>query len=674
MEPSGDHRRSARIRTAQERVEDEEERFGLLADDQQDEKYSEDSDADDHLDWNQETDTPVPRTWRASWFRIVVVATLVAWTLGLIVHSFLSPRGDEGQTAGSSVAQLRPEEDYILDSKWNFTTPAMTREYDWTISEHDLNPDGVYRRMILINGMFPGPLIECNEGDEIVVHVHNKASNATSIHWHGMYQNGTNWMDGTVGITQCPIAPGQSFTYRFRTSGQSGTYYYHSHMSVQASDGLVGPLVIHSKNEKELQKIEYGEDRIVMLSDHYYDLSSALLTQYLSPDQENSEPVPPSAVINGRNVRDCDDLPNRECDSTNRTRSLFDLPSDKPTRLRIINAGAFAEFSLQIDEHEFSVTEVDGTDVHPQSIHRLNINPAQRYSIILTPPTQNKGLYWIRARMITHCFAYDNPELSPEVHAILRYWAPGDSLTPETHDWPEIIDVECRDLNTTSLAPVVPIPAPAHASDTLYLRSNFEIGDWRLSRGFLNASSYRPNLASPTLSRVLAGFAANDLNFTYFLSHTHGLNTAAFDPARELVYQTTGVQTIDVLVQNMDDGNHPFHLHGYKFWVLAQGHGYPPRDLMEGLELGNPLRRDTASVEAFGWTLIRFVADNPGVWAFHCHISWHSEAGLVMQFVTRADQMGAWKVPDDVDSLCKAPGIEKGKGPDDDVWVGSFDR
>ncbi|KAI4912371.1 uncharacterized protein J4E92_010001 [Alternaria infectoria] len=478
--------------------------------------------------------------------------------------------------------------------------------------------------MILINGTFPGPLIECNEGDELVINVMNQAINATSFHWHGLYQNGTNWMDGTVGVTQCPIAPGHSFTYRFNVSGQTGTYWYHSHVSMQASDGLVGPLVIHPRGGEEkdkLQKVPYEQDRVVLVSDYYFDLSSDLLMQYLAPGSENDEPVPPSALINGRNMRDCADLPNRNCSSSGISNALFNLSRTSNTRLRIINVGAFAEFALQIDEHEFQVTEVDGTDVHPQSIHRLNINPAQRYSIVVTPPKEeeNQGMYWMRARMITHCFAYEEPELQEEVRGILYYPSANDdntkNLIPTSKDWPEIIDVECRDLNTSTLAPVIAVPAPENdPSHTLYLRSSFQIRDWRLSRGYLNDSSFRINATSPLLNTVLS------MQIPETKVQEGILDTPPFDPVHQLVYQTGSTRTITILIQNLDDGTHPFHLHGYKFFVLAQGHGYPPSTLLspshvdDHINVTNPLRRDTASVEAYGWLLISFVADNPGVW------------------------------------------------------------
>ena len=66
--------------------------------------------------------------------------------------------------------------------------------------------------------------------------------NGTSIHWHGIRQLNTMHMDGVNGLTQCPLAPGDSFKYSFKAL-QYGSSWYHSHYSVQYADGLLGPLV-----------------------------------------------------------------------------------------------------------------------------------------------------------------------------------------------------------------------------------------------------------------------------------------------------------------------------------------------------------------------------------------------------------------------------------------------
>ena len=93
--------------------------------------------------------------------------------------------------------------------------------------------------------------------------------------------------------------------------------------------------------------------------------------------------------------------------------------------------------------------------------------------------------------------------------------------------------------------------------------------------------------------------------------------------------------------------------------------------LYDGIDLANPLRRDTVSIEAYGWILLRFVADNAGAWAFHCHIGWHMEAGLGMVFATRIDELA--DVPAEMYQQCKMDGVQKGTGPDDEVWEGTWD-
>ncbi|EME49211.1 hypothetical protein DOTSEDRAFT_68090 [Dothistroma septosporum NZE10] len=622
------------------------------------------------------------KRWSIARMAIFCGAVLAFLSALVVVGSAMLGFGTQAPQEMALPGRIR-NNNYILDPEWDVDAAPQRREYTFTITDRDYNPDGVFRPMMLVNDEYPGPLIEVNEGDTIVLHVNNQAINATSIHLHGLYQNSTPYFDGTVGVTQCPIAPGRSFTYESTVTGQSGTYWWHAHQGLQSSDGVHGPLIIHSRREKSLQRMPYDTDRVILISDHYHDLSSALLWQYLKPDAENAEPVPVSGLINGRSIRNCEDFPERRCDNTTSGVGIprFGLDSGKSHRLRLINVGAFAEFQFQVDEHELAVTEVDGTDVEPASFHRINVNPAQRYSVVLRADVADRSSFWLRARMITSCFTDPSRHMKPDVLAVVQYDDTSEQQ-PTTRDWEEQLGQQCNDMNTSELIPVERFPAPQDADAFFYLRSNFEIGRWRLSRGFFNGSSFRPNPSSPVLHRAVDGLAAANSSFQ---SADNGVkafvNGAAFDGSRELVIQTTGVQTIDFLISNFDDGNHPLHLHGYKYWVLAQGHGYPPlthvgadinrenlTPLYDSLDLSNPLRRDTASVEAFGWILIRLVADNPGSWLYHCHISWHSEAGLAMQLLTRADELADMQIPAANLELCAAKDITKGMGPDDEEY------
>lgn len=118
------------------------------------------------------------------------------------------------------------------------------REYEFNITQANAAPDGFLKPMVLVNGQSPGPLIEANIGDTIIVHVNNLMANqSTTIHWHGINQRQTPWMDGVVGVSQCGIPPRQNFTYEFRVPDQRGTFWWHAHSSVQYSDGAYGAIV-----------------------------------------------------------------------------------------------------------------------------------------------------------------------------------------------------------------------------------------------------------------------------------------------------------------------------------------------------------------------------------------------------------------------------------------------
>lgn len=88
---------------------------------------------------------------------------------------------------------------YVLDPIWDFDAEPTARDYQWSVRVREHKPNGVYCPMMLVNGQFPGRLIECNEGRDI--HVQNQAANATSFDLYGVLQNTANWMDGALGIT-----------------------------------------------------------------------------------------------------------------------------------------------------------------------------------------------------------------------------------------------------------------------------------------------------------------------------------------------------------------------------------------------------------------------------------------------------------------------------------------
>ncbi|EFX05344.1 diphenol oxidase [Grosmannia clavigera kw1407] len=620
-----------------------------------------------------------------------VVPTETESTAELVLPSSAAPTATSTAEAVADDANSfrRPDSDYVLGMDWDYNAPATVREYNWIIQNVEANPDGVFRLLTTVNGKFPGEMIRCNEGDTIVVNVENRAVNATALHWHGLFQNGTNHMDGTPGATQCAIAPGRSFRYEFAAVGQAGTYFYHGHQGADALDGLVGPLIIHARDEPAKQLLPYESDRVVMVQDWYHDPSGGLLMTALAKGSESS-PMPNGALINGVNVVDCDQHPGRRCDNSTARLAALDLAAGASHRLRFIHVGGFAWFEINVDHHHsLPLTEIDGVDIEPASEKSILIAPGQRYSVVLTAnATGGDSAFWMHARIATHCFSeytlagQDNPM----TQAVVRYTAPSDDAIhaarlPTTDNDAGAFIVLCQDMHTRNYAPYPPRPAPAHADRSYYLRVNLEIGNWQLQRGFFNGSSYRPNLLSPALHRAVDGLRAG--NESYGVA---GINRLAFDEQSELVIGHTDVQVVDLVLQNFDEGTHPLHLHGHQLFVLGAGHGYFPgyeafnmAPLGRGLldpgntsSIDNPLRRDVATVEGFGWTLVRFVADNPGVWRFHCHMIWHGDGGMAMLFLSRTDDMTGWEIPAANRALCDAPvdELESGSAPKDSIWFG----
>lgn len=158
---------------------------------------------------------------------------------------------------------------------------AEVRTYNFTVGWVNRNPDGLFERPVMgINGQWPIPTIFADVGDQVVVNLKNDLGDRPcSLHFHGLYQNGSNHMDGVGQTTQCPIPAGSSFTYAFNIT-QPGTYWYHSHIDGQYPDGLRGPLIVHDPENPYAD--QFDEELVLTLSDWYHDDMPKLISQFLS--------------------------------------------------------------------------------------------------------------------------------------------------------------------------------------------------------------------------------------------------------------------------------------------------------------------------------------------------------------------------------------------------------
>ncbi|KAH8104295.1 Cu-oxidase-domain-containing protein [Phellopilus nigrolimitatus] len=461
----------------------------------------------------------------------------------------------------------------------------------------NLAPDGVNRSTTVVDGQFPGPLITANVGDQFMLNVVDKLTNpnmfrSTSIHWHGLFQAHTPEMDGVAFVGQCPIVPDQSFLYNFQAPGQSGTYWYHSHLANQYCDGLRGPLVIYDPEDplKYLYDID-DATTIITIADWYHELSTQLF-----PNPGKNPPNPDSTLINGLG---------RWANATGPPTPLAVVRAQpgKRHRFRIISTSCFPPFLFSIDQHNLTVIETDGVETQPYTIDTIQIEAAQRYSVIVTAdkPVAN---YWIRAIPVN---GDGNPTTVGGVNsAILRY---DGAPAADPNSTAVANPVQLNEADVIPLinpgAPGLPFPGGADVNLVLTIGKDAVSGNFTIN----NVSFISP--AIPVLLQILSG----------------AVSAGSILPNTS-VYSLPPNKTIEVSFPGAFP--HPMHLHGHNFDIVRVA-GSSTYNYV------NPIRRDVLSVGGpTDNVTFRFVTNNPGPWFLHCHIDWHLTAGLALVFAEDA--------------------------------------
>ncbi|MHC3123138.1 copper resistance system multicopper oxidase [Acinetobacter sp. GN11] len=306
----------------------------------------------------------------------------------------------------------------LLVSPW---TLAAIKEYHLNINEQQVNVTGQPLKRITVNGKFTAPLLEFEEGDEAVIHVHNQLKNQdTSLHWHGLLLPGL--MDGVPGFNGFKgIAPNEDFVYRFKVK-QNGTYWYHAHSKGQEQDGLYGPLVIYPKGNIPVAAHEKTDrDYVVMLSDFHNSSSDSIMknlkksAEYYQNRRETVSDVLKQVKTQGLKATWQDrsmwnQMRMLKTDMSDVTGYTFLVNGKTPqqnwtgnfkagdkVRLRFINASAMSFFDVRIPNLKMKVVSADGQPVKPVAIDEFRIGTAETYDVIVEPKQAN---YQIEAESI----------------------------------------------------------------------------------------------------------------------------------------------------------------------------------------------------------------------------------------------------------------------------------
>ncbi|EHU2434184.1 copper-resistance protein, CopA family [Acinetobacter baumannii OIFC0162] len=306
----------------------------------------------------------------------------------------------------------------LVVSPW---TLAAIKEYHLNINEQQVNVTGKPLKRITVNGKFTAPLLEFEEGDEAVIHVHNQLKNQdTSLHWHGLLLPGL--MDGVPGFNNFKgIAPNGDFVYRFKVK-QNGTYWYHAHSKGQEQDGLYGPLVIYPKGKIPVAAHEKTDrDYVVMLSDFHDSSSDSIMknlkksAEYYQNRRETVSDVWKQVKAQGLKATWQDrsmwnQMRMLKTDMSDVTGYTFLVNGKTPqqnwtgnfkagdkVRLRFINASAMSFFDVRIPNLKMTVVSADGQPVKPVAIDEFRIGTAETYDVIVEPKQPN---YQIEAESI----------------------------------------------------------------------------------------------------------------------------------------------------------------------------------------------------------------------------------------------------------------------------------
>jgi FtsP/CotA-like multicopper oxidase with cupredoxin domain len=243
------------------------------------------------------------------------------------------------------------------------------REYYLTVS-YALNSSSI----VLINNQIPGPLIEAEVDDILIIHVTNNLpeSEEAVIHFHGMLVQQTPQMDGVAYVTQMPIKSQCSFIYVFRAN-PSGTYFYHSHAGLQSVTAF-GPLIISDRRKPwNVSEVSSGP---LLFSDLWFEPNRLVQEHNLLASPFIWQGEPTYLLINGK--RDF----------------VLTVDPDKRYLLRLIGSTTLSTIVFGIDEHPMTIVEVDGSLIKPkENMTSIELTSGQRYAVIIQTKKQSKEIF-----------------------------------------------------------------------------------------------------------------------------------------------------------------------------------------------------------------------------------------------------------------------------------------
>ncbi|XP_058802841.1 uncharacterized protein LOC131670882 [Phymastichus coffea] len=533
---------------------------------------------------------------------------------------------------------------------------------------HCIPTDGVQKPVYVADRQLPGPLIEVCQNDWVVVEVRNRmATESFTIHWHGFKQMGTPYSDGVPFVTQCPISPGNRYQYYFNAT-TTGTFFWHSHTGSQRSDGFFGPMVINDVHSQDVYVDQYDYDIHRLVINDWKDRPADEDEIHDNYDRFNA--ITETILINGYG---------RYVNFTDANGTAIDMPtaiiqveSGKKYRIRTINAGSEnCPMEMSIDNHTLLVIALDSRYIKPVEVDVVTFWSGERVDFILNA-TQTPANYWIRVRGLSRCATANANQI-----AILNYAnvTVNDPKEPVGYQYP-IATNTTRVLNPidrgTESDPRIFISIPnlvAVDKDDLCLKAEVDrqifinldtmaIDNYDYHRrnlyGYNEVAADR-RLISLQLNHITMKFPPFPLLSQYESITPDMLCNSSYIPsgANCTVDYCACTHVINLKLNEVvelvmiDQGlaariDHPMHLHGHFFRVVASVSLNETMTVAQFKRLDKQGKiqrnlnhapiKDTMKVPSGGYSIVRFLANNPGYWYFHCHFEPHSNNGMSFVF------------------------------------------
>lgn len=546
------------------------------------------------------------------WLIATSTSLLLALTIAFAYWRLIHDQSQGLHLGGEQQSETAVEHNnFRLHPKQHATRPPTTQVYNWTITTGDRRPDGVLKQVYLVNDDFPGPLIEARSGDRLIIDVYNglPENEGLSLHWHGLSMRGYNNHDGAVGMTQQPVPAGERHIYDFTAdSDQAGTFWWHAHSAVQRADGLFGGLVVHEPSSSKVSALRQDEadEYLLMVQDWYHRSAQEALDFYMHPGSFGNEPVPDSVLLNGAGTFNCwNAVPARPLDC--RTRNFETLPTleldhSKRNLVRVVNVGAYAGTYISVPGSQLTAVAVDGghaVDGSP-AMSAGPLHPGERVDLIIEPIVDSDNDQSLHISLDSSTFKYGNAALTTKHSFPVRWHGRARRQSSSMTSFSSSIDLQgLKAARPSTNGPC----AVADQTMVLYAITQKLARLENIPHGFINGSSWQPQ-SSP--SKPLTELVREQWDQHQFVPH--------------IKHRPEAPLCLDIVLNNLDEEGHPFHLHGYDFWVLGTHSStynwgsYNPfemADLPGGpLDLIRPAKKDTVLVPRRGYAVIRLLADN----------------------------------------------------------------